>query len=366
MSEVITTFVGLDVHKDSIAVAVAAEGRAAPRFIGTCGPALGEVLKTLSHLGKPRDMLVVYEAGPSGYGLVRSLRDKGFRCEVVAPTKIPRRAGDRIKTDRRDAVTLAHFARAGDLGSVMVPEEADEAIRDLSRAREDALRARTRARHQLKAMLLRHGRHYVGKVGWTLAHERHLSQINFAYPAQNIAFTEYRSAVTEANERLERIGAALQTAVSEWRLRPVVQALMGLRGIDFVSATTIVAELGDLRRFAHPKQLMSFLGLVPSESSSGQSRSQGGITRTGNTHVRRILIEAAWSYRYPARIGREMLIRQQRLPQKLRTISWQAQLRLCQRYRRFAARGIHLNRACVAIARELSGFIWDVARHVTH
>jgi len=154
--------------------------------------------------------------------------------------------------------------------------------------------------------------------------------------------------------------------VTEWRLRPVVEALMGLRGFDFISAVTLVAELGDLRRFAHPRQLMSFLGLVPSESLSGQSRSQGGITRTGNSHARRILIEAAWCYRYPARIGREMMIRQQQLPRVLRAISWRAQLRLCQRYRRFAARGVHLNRACVAIARELTGFMWDLARHVTH
>jgi transposase len=283
---------------------------------------------------------------------------------VVAPTKIPRRAGERIKTDRRDALALAHFARAGDLGAVTVPDEADEAIRDLSRAREDALRARMRARHQLKALLLRHGRHYPGKVRWTLAHERHLCKVSFEHPAQNIAFTEYRSAVTEANERLERISAALREVISDWRLRPVVNALMSLRGVDFIGAVTLVAELGDLRRFAHPKQLMSFLGLVPSESSSGQSRSQGGITRTGNTHARRILIEAAWSYRYAARIGREMQLRQEQLPRMLREISWRAQLRLCQRYRRFAARGVHQNRACVAIARELTGFIWDLARHV--
>lgn len=349
MSEIITTFVGLDVHKESIAIAVAAAGREKPQFIGTIGPTLKELL--------------VYEAGPSGYVLVRELRAKGYRCEVVAPTKIPRRSGERIKTDRRDAVALAHFARAGDLSTVTVPDQADEAIRDLSRAREDALRARMTAPHQLKALLLRHGKHYAGKVGWTQAHERHLCKVSFEHPAQSIAFTEYRAAVSSANERLERITEALRQALNQWRLRPVVEALMSLRGIDFVGAITLVAELGDLRRFAHPKQLMSFLGLVPSESSSGQSRTQGGITRTGNTHARRILIEAAWSYRHPARIGRQMQVRQERLPRELREISWRAQLRLCQRYRRFAARGVHQNRACVAIARELTGFIWDLARH---
>jgi transposase len=222
------------------------------------------------------------------------------------------------------------------------------------------------ARHQLKSDAAA-SRQTPSDKG-ELPHERHLSSVNFEHPAQNIAFTEYRSAVKEANERLERITEALRMVVTEWRLRPVVEAPMGLRGIDFISAETLVAELGDLRRFAHPKQLMSFLCLVPSESSSGQSRSQGGITRTGNSHARRILIEAAWCYRYPARIGREMMIRQQQLPRVLREISWRAQLRLrlCQRYRRFAARGVHLNRACVAIARELTEFMWDLARHVTH
>jgi transposase len=357
MSEGITTFVGLDVHKESIAIAVACAGREAPRFVGTIGPSLKELLKALSHLGPAQQLLIVYEAGPGGYLWVRQLRAHGYSCEVVAPTKIPRRSGDRIKTDRRDALSLAHFARAGDLSVVTVPDAADEAIRDLSRAREDALRARMRARHQLKALLLRHGKHYPGKTTWTLAHERHLSEVSFEHPAQNITFTEYRSAVRDANERLERITQALRELLLEWRLRPVVEALMSLRGIDF--------ELGDLRRFAHPKQLMSFLGLVPSESSSGQSRSQGAITRTGNSHARRILIEAAWSYRYPARIGREMQIRQEQLPRALREISWRAQLRLCQRYRRFAARGVHQNRTCAAIARELTGFIWDLAQHVT-
>jgi transposase len=181
MSEVITTFVGLDVHKESIAVAVAAAGREKPQFLGTVGPTLKELIKTLSHLGKREQMLLAYEAGPSGYVLVRELRAKGYRCEVVAPTKIPRRSGERTKTDRRDAVGLAHFARAGDLSTVTVPDEADEAIRDLSRAREDALRARMTARHQLKAMLLRHGRHYAGKVGWTQAHERHLRKVSFEH-----------------------------------------------------------------------------------------------------------------------------------------------------------------------------------------
>ncbi len=242
MSEITTAFVGLDVHKESIAIAVAYPGRDAPRYVGTTGPRIVEIEKALSHLGTRSELCVVYEAGPCGYVLARQLREHGYRCEIVAPTKIPRKPGDRIKTDRRDALSLAHFARAGDLSPVMVPDESDEAIRDLSRAREDTLRARMVARHQLKALLLRHGRHYVGKSSWTLAHERFLATISFAHPAQHITFVEYRTAVRDANERLERITAALRAQVIEWRLQPVVAALMTLRGIDFTAAITLVCE----------------------------------------------------------------------------------------------------------------------------
>jgi transposase len=365
MSEVTTAFVGLDVHKDSIAIAVAQPGRAAPQFLGTTGPLLAEVEKALSHCGTPRELLIVYEAGPCGYGLVRQLSARGYRCEVIAPTLIPRKPGDRIKTDRRDALALAHFARAGDLTPVVVPQEPDEAIRDLSRAREDAVRARLKARQQLKAMLLRHGQRYTGKSSWTAAHERWLAMVGFAHPALNIAFAEYRSAVSEAHERVERVTAALREQVAEWRLQPVIAALMTLRGIDLIAAVTLVAELGELGRFAHPKQLMAFLGLVPSECSTGESRSLGSITKAGNSHARRVLIEAAWAYRFPARIARDLQIRNEAQPRAQREIAWRAQLRLCQRYRRLNARGLPKNKICTAIARELAGFIWDLARHVT-
>jgi transposase len=365
MNEGITAFVGLDVHKESIAIAVAALGRAAPKFLGTTGPVLAEVEKALSHLGAPRELLIVYEAGPCGYGLARQLCARGYRCEVIAPTLIPRKAGDRIKTDRRDALALAHFARAGDLTAVTIPPEPDEAIRDLSRARQDAVRARLKARQQLKAMLLRHGVRYTGKSSWTAAHARFLAEVRFAHPAQNIAFVEYRSAVTEAHERVERIGAALREQVAQWRLQPVVGAMMTLRGIDLIAAVTLIAELGDLRRFEHPKRLMAFLGLVPSECSTGDSRSLGSITKAGNSHARRVLIEAAWAYRFPARIARELQLRNENQPRVLREIAWRAQLRLCQRYRRLSARGLHQNKICTAIARELAGFLWDLARQVT-
>jgi transposase len=247
---------------------------------------------------------------------------------------------------------------------LVIPQEPDEAIRDLSRAREDAVRARLKARQQLKAMLLRHGQRYIGKSSWT-AHERWLAMVRFAHPAQNIAFVEYRTAVSEAHERVERVTAALREQVAEWRLQPAVGALMTLRGIDLIAAVTLIAELGDLRRFAHPKQLMAFFGLVPSECSTADSRSLGSITKAGNSHARRVLIEAAWAYRFPAKIARELQVRNETQSRVLREIAWRAQLRLCQRYRRLNARGLPQNKICTAIAREPAGFIWDLARQVT-
>lgn len=364
MENDITGYVGLDVHKDSIAVGVAAPGRAAPRFVGTTGPRLSEVLKTLSHLGRPEELLVVYEAGPCGYTLARQLVAHGYDCEVIAVAKMPRKPGERIKTDRRDALTLARYLRAGELTPIAIPDARDEAIRDLSRAREDAVRARLKARQQLKAMLLRHGHRYEGKTSWTMAHERYLAKVTFAHPAQDIAYVEYRGAVRDAADRVERITTALREQVTTWRFAPTVAALMTLKGIDFVAAVTLVAELGDLSRFAHPRELMSYLGLVPSEYSTGESRVQGAITKAGNGHVRRVMIESAWSYRYPARVSSELIARQQGQSKAVRDIAWRAQLRLCSRYRRLSARGLNQNKICVAIARELAAFVWDVARHV--
>ena len=364
MEHDITGYVGLDVHKESIAVAVAMPGRAPPRFVGTTGPRLAELTKTLSHLGTPSQLHLAYEAGPCGYTLARELIERGYRCEVIAVAKTPRKPGDRIKTDRRDALALARYLRSGELTPVTVPDPRDEALRDLSRAREDAVRARLKSRQQLKALLLRHGHRYAGKTSWNAAHERYLGQVSFAHPAQNIAYAEYRAAVRDANDRVERLGAALREQAEDWRFAPVVRALMTLKGIDWVAAVTLVAELGDLARFAHPKELMSYLGLVPSEYSTGETRKQGRITKAGNGHVRRVLIESAWSYRYPPRMSRERVVRTQAQPKAVRDLAWKAQLRLCSRYRKLSARGLHQNKVCVAIARELAAFVWDVARHV--
>ncbi len=364
MNKSITGYVGLDVHATSTAISYAPAGRAKPRFIGTVNPKRPQLIKALTQLGKPASLVVVYEAGPCGYELARELAHEGYHCEVVAPSKIPRSPGDRVKTDRRDALQLASLARAGALVPVVVPDARDEAVRDLSRTREDAVRARLKARQQLKALLLRHGRRYSGKTSWTAAHERYLATLTFDHPAQDIAFAEYRQAVAESHGRVERLTQALAHQVEQWRMRPVVFALMSLRGLDLVAATTLVAELGDLRRFARARDLMGYLGLVPSEHSSGPKRRLGAITKTGNGHARRILVEAAWNYRYPARISRVLQVRQEGQPAAVRDIAWRAQLRLCDRYRRLSARGVQHNKVCVAIARELLGFVWDIGQQV--
>ncbi len=366
MDEIIRSYVGLDAHAESNAIGVAEAGQiTAPRFLGTVGARFSELTKALGRVGKPSELAIVYEAGPCGFAMVRQLREAGYRCEVVAPSKIPRKPGDRVKTDRRDALTLAALARAGQLSFVSVPDERDEAMRDLSRARTDAVRARLKARQQLKAMLLRHDRRYTGKSSWTAAHERYLSTMSFEHRPQNIAFVEYRRGIGEAHARVGLLSAALSEELEHWRMRPLVRALMTLRGIDEIVATSLVAELGELKRFAHARDLMGYLGLVPSEYSSGQKRALGAITKTGNGQARRMLIEAAWNYRFPARISLPLQKRQEGQPAAIREIAWKAQLRLTQRYRRLTARGLQYNKVCVAIARELSGFIWSIGQQVS-
>jgi len=248
MHETITGFVGLDAHAESTAIGIAEFGRAAPRFVGTVGAKVAELTKALTKLGEPCELLIVYEAGPCGYALARELKRAGYRCEVVAPSKVPRRPGDRVKTDRRDALTLAGLARAGELTFVSVPDERDEAIRDLSRARIDGVRARLKSRQQLKALLLRQGRRYTGKTSWNAAHERYLATMSFDHRAQDIAFVEYRQAVSEAQARVERLSEALSRELEDWRMRPLVKALMTLRGVDQLVATTLVSGVARVVR----------------------------------------------------------------------------------------------------------------------
>jgi transposase len=357
--------IGLDVHKDSIVVGVAQPGRQAATVLATVAHNVPKLLKKLSALGGPEQLHIVYEAGPTGYGLQRSLAAQGYVCEVIAPSKMPRRPGDRIKTDQRDCLQLAECSRAGQLHAVWIPQPEDEALRDLSRAREDAVNTRRQMRQQLKAFLLRHDVRYSGKTSWGKAYYRWLGDLRFELSASQTAFTEYWLAVQAADERVGRLDQSLQDAVKGWRLEGVVQALQALRGIAVTSAIALVVELGDLDRFEHPRKLMGYLGLVPSEHSSGNKVARGGITKTGNSHARRLLVEAAWSYRFKARIGREAQQRQETLPQALCATAWKAQLRLSKRYAALSARGLQKNKICVAIARELAGFVWAVARQVT-
>ena len=323
------------------------------------------LLKLLAKAGDPAQVSVVYEAGPTGYGLYRELRQRGYRCEVVAPSLIPRRPGDRVKNDRRDCARLAELSRAGELKAIWVPDEAHEALRNLWRAREDAVNMRLKTRQQLKAFLLRQDRRYPGRTSWTKSHERWIAEQRFDHEADRIVLAEYQLAVDSAEQRVQRLTIALTEAVQGWRFEPVVAALRALRGIDTVSAIGLVCEIGDINRFASARQLMGYLGLVPSEHSSGNSVRRGSITKTGNAHARRLLTEAAWNYRFPARLSRDLRARSQALPEAVRTQAWKAQLRLCSRFARLSSRGVQVNKVCVAVARELSGFIWAIARQAS-
>jgi transposase len=362
VEEAIKIHVGLDVHKDSISVAAAEPGRTPGRLIGKVTHDVNKLLKVLTKVGAAEQLHIVYEAGPTGFGLQRALKAKGYVCEIIAPSQMPRRPGDRVKTDGRDSVQLAECSRAGQLSAVWIPDPDDEAIRDLSRAREDAVNSRVQARHQLKGFLLRHDVRYTGKTSWCGAYYRWLATLNFGAGAAQTAFTEYWQAVKSADDRVERLTKALQSSIAGWRFEPVVGALQALRGVAAITAIGLVAEIGDLHRFEHPRKLMGYLGLVPSEHSSGERTSRGSITKTGNAHARRLLTEAAWNYRFKARIGKEAQVRQQDLSESIRTTAWKAQLRLTQRFAALQARGVQANKACIAVARELAGFVWAIGR----
>jgi len=355
-------FIGLDVHKDSIAIGVAEGGGGEPGYVATVPSDTALLIKRLRQLGRGARLRCCYEAGPTGYGLHRDLNKAGIECVVVAPSLVPVQAGDRVKTDRRDAVKLARFLRSGDLTEVYVPEADTEAMRDLERTRDDAKKAERAARHQLGKFLLRHGRIYPGKTAWTAKHLDWIRSQPFEQEAQRRVLIDYQHAVEEATARVERLTKDIEELVEGWALKPLVKALQALRGVQLTTAVVIAAELGDLRRFATAPQLMAYLGLVPSEHSSGESRRRGGITKAGNAHVRRALVESAWSYRFRPALSRAIRERGKDASPQVQSISWKAQQRLHRRYARMMGRGLSKQKTVTAIARELAGFVWAIGR----
>ncbi len=360
-------FIGLDVHKATISVAIAKDERGGEvRHWGTLPHRADQVRKLAEKLGGDGCRLhFCYEAGPCGYGLHRQLVELGHDCIVVAPSLIPVKAGDRVKTDRRDAVMLAKLHRAGELAAVWVPDTAHEAMRDLIRARATAVRVLGKARQHLQGFLLRHGRIFSGKKGWTVAYRRWLTTLGFQHPAQQIVFQDHVDAAIDAQARVERLTGQIAELVPAWSLAPVVGAVQAMRGVAFIVAVTVAAEVGDFHRFGNPRQLMAYLGLTPSEHSSGTSIRRGGITKAGSGLARRALIEGAWSYRMQARVGRKMFDRLEGLPRAVRDIAWKGQLRMCRRHRHLIAAGKPKVVVTTAIAREMLGFIWAIAREVS-
>lgn len=355
-------YLGLDVHADTIAVSIA-EGRGEARSLGTIPNRPEPIRKLMKRLEPLSTLRVCYEAGPTGYALYWQLVGLGVKCEVVAPTLVPVKAGDRVKTDRRDAAKLARSYRSGDLTAVWVPDAAHEALRDVVRAREAAKKDELRAKHRLSKFLLRHGRRASdGTTAWTGKFWAWLNSVRFDYAAQEATLLDYRTEVERAADRLKRLEKAIDQAVQDAppQMKAVIDALQALRGIAKITATTVVTEVGNFSRFARPNLLMGYGGMVPSEHSSGQSKRRGGITKTGNAHLRRVLLEAAWAYQHRPSLSGDLKRRQQGVSERIREISWKAQQRLHSRYWRLTNKGKLPSKAMTAVARELVGFIWAV------
>lgn len=364
MEQCSEVFVGIDVSKMRNAIAVADGERGGEvRYLGEVDATPESMRRLINRLAaKHESVHFCYEAGPTGYGLYRLITDLGHPCIVVAPSLIPRKPGDRVKTNRRDALALAKLLRAGELNAVWVPDEGHEAMRDLVRARAAAVEGLRVHRQQVSAFMLKHGRIYPRKTGWTVRYLRWLQEQHFAHPAHQIALQEMVEAVRIAKERVVRIETAIAEFVPTWSLGPIVRALQTLRGVDLIVAVTFATEVGDVTRFESPRQLMGYLGLVPSERSTGDTVRRGGITKAGNGRVRHMLVESAWTYRHPPKIGKEKLYRLEAAPPRVREIAWKAQSRLTARYRALSGRGKKTTVVCTAIARELVGFMWSVAQ----
>lgn len=361
-------FVGLDVHADTIAVAVAEPGGEV-RSHGVIPNRLESVRKLMGKLGPVKEIRACYEAGPTGYVLYWQLTQLGVACQVIAPSLVPVKAGDRVKTDRRDAEKLARCYRAGELTAVWVPDAAHEALRDLVRAREAAKKDQLKARHRLGKFLLRHGRRPEGMKAWTKQHLEWIStHVKFDQPALEATLQDYLDEVKHVAERIVKLEKAIDEAVRQAPagIRAVVEALQALRGVAQTTAATIVSELGSLSRFESPRQLMGYSGLVAREHSSGNRIQRGSITKTGNAHLRRVLVEAAWAYQHRPNVTGFLLRRQKSLAisEEVKQIAWKAQHRLNKRYKAMSARGKNKNQIVTALGRELLGFIWAIATNV--
>ena len=368
MSNISEAFVAFDTSKLRNAVAIADAGRAGEvRFLGEIENTEAATAKLVRKLAaKYRRLTFCYEAGPTGYGLYRQIKSLGHECMVVAPSLIPKKPGERVKTNRRDALSLVKQLRAGDLTAVWVPDPRHEAMRDLTRAREAAVEDLRCKRQQVSAFLLRRGLHYPGERTWTKTHKGWLASQKLEYAEQRIAFEEMLLAMRQAQDRIERLEQAIRAAVPDWSLAEVVTALMAMRGIDFISATAFLAEIGDLSRFPTPRELMAYLGLVPSEASTGDTVKRGPITKAGNRRARRILVECSWSYQHPPRVGKQKQEKVAAAPRAVREIAWKAQCRLSARYRALTRKGKLKTVAVTAVARELSAFIWAINREIAN
>jgi|SRR5271166_274540 len=361
-----TVFIGLDTHKKTIAVALAEDGRHGEvRYYGQIANEPSAVLKLVNKIASKYVKLhFCYEAGPCGYGLQRQIAGLKHECVVIAASHTPTKKGVHVKNDRRDALELARLHRAGDLTTIWVPDEAHEAVRDLVRARITAMEMTKKYRQHLQGFLLRHGRIFQGKTHWTKSHLKWIRDLMFEHPAHHILIEENLAAIRDSQDRLARLEQQIVNLLPTWTLAPVVQAIQAMRGVSLMAAVILVSEIGDFHRFTHPRQLVSYLGLSPSEHSSGDKIIRGRITKAGTSRGRRVLIEGAWAYRLPARVSNKIACRHDGLTKDVLDIAWKGQIRLCKRYRSMSARGKNKNIVVTSIAREMVGFIWEIARTI--
>ncbi|MCK5676073.1 MAG: IS110 family transposase [Verrucomicrobia bacterium] len=362
-------YIGIDAHKETNSMASAFAGREKPETIGKYSADLDRFIAGLRKFQKKQDLKkdeisLCYEAGPTGFVLARRLIKLGYDCIVVAPSLIPQKSGDKVKTDRRDARKLAGLLRAGELTAVHIPDVADEVIRDVCRGRTDAVSELMRCKKQLLSFLLRNGYRYSGTARWTQAHMRYLRELVLPHPAQKLILEEYIQRIDTTLLQIARIEDQMDLLLTTWSRRPFVEALMGFRGFQRTAAMVLISEIGDFKRFDHPKKLMAYLGLVPTEDSSGGKRRQGGITKCGNSHARWMLVECAGHYRMPPKISKALSKRQEGLSREIRAVSWHAQNRLNKRWFKLTMRGVHFNKIRVSIARELSSYLWDLGHIV--